>query len=396
MKAKMLSKSLFVMFLGLSVLYTGCSKARKAGGEMDSPEVHYKQGMKYFNNHEVKKAEEEFNLAQSLDKKYAPAYAGLALTSAEFAKKNKSKEFAKKAEGYMSKAKGLDKKDPAIWIAHGRMIVILQSTNRKNKKWCKKAVKQFNKAIELDPKNGEAYFRRAMAYRFALRFADAKADFGKVLDLKNGYVAEADKQWKIMQDIERSARSENGKKIALVEKITRADICVLFIDEINITKYIKKRNPATPDLSFKAAPTADTKMETETITKMLPAVDIEGYWAKNFILDVMALGIRGLTPSPDHKFYPDSLVNRGEFALMLEDIIVAMTKEDIKTKYIGGPNRFKDVPPSHPYYNAMCNAVDRGYMKMDVNGFVNPLGSVSGPDALLIMRELRNLDKNFE
>jgi hypothetical protein len=114
------------------------------------------------------------------------------------------------------------------------------------------------------------------------------------------------------------------------------------------------------------------------------------------MLDVIGLGLRGLDPGPNHEFAPDKVINRGEFALMLEDIVIAMTKEDIKTKHVGGPDRFKDVPPSHPYYNAMCNAVDRGYLKADVNGFIRPENAVSGAEALLIIRELRNLDKNFE
>lgn len=391
---KLLNVLITVFALG-AMLLCGCSKARKAGGEMDTPEAHYKQGMKYFNDNKVDRAESEFNLALSLDKKFAPGYAGLALTNAAKARKADDKKIAKEAENNIDKAKDLDNKDVNIWIAHGRMITILNAGKKDAGKWWRKAIKQFDKAIKLDPNNGEAYFRRAMSYRKALMFNEAEADFGKVLDLKNGYVAEADEQWKIMQDIKRAARSENGKKIALVDVITRADICVLFIDELNLTKYIEKRKPAEVDNSFKA-PEVDTKMETEVVTKIAKAVDIEGYWAKNFILDVMDLGLRGLDPSPDHKFYPEKPINRGEFALMLEDIVIAMTKDDIKTKHIGGPDRFRDIPPSHPYYNAMCNVVDRGYMKADVNGFIKPDGTISGPEALLIMRELRNLDKNFE
>jgi hypothetical protein len=395
MKNKRLIKIPLLIIASLALLLGGCSKARKAGGEMDTPPAHYKQGMKYFNDNKTDRAGEEFDLALSLDKKFAPAYAGKALVTAVQARQNDDKKLADLADDQIDKAKGLDDKDPAIWIAAGRVITILKAGDRKDNSWYKKAVKQFDEAIKLDPRSGEAYFRRGMAYRKALLFIAAKGDFGKVLDLKNGYVEEADLQWKIMQDIERSARSENGKNIALVEELTRADICVLFIDEVNLTKYIQKRKPAEVDNSFQA-PTVDTKMETETVTKMADATDIQGHWAKNFIFDVIDLGLRGLDPGPNHQFEPDKPINRGEFSLMLEDIVIAMTKDDIKTKHIGGPERFKDVPPSHPYYNAMCNAVDRGYMKGDVNGFIHPQDAVSGPQALLIMRELRNLDKNLE
>jgi hypothetical protein len=388
-------KTLIILGACLALVMSGCTKARKAGGEMDTPEAHYKQGMKYFNDRKVDQAEEEFNLAKSLDKKFALAYAGLALTTASKARKADDKKMADNAEDLIDKAKGLDDENPDIWIAHGRMITILKAGKKKEKKWWKGAIKQFNKAIKLAPTSGEAHFRRGMCYRKAYMFNEAKADFGKVLDLKGDYVAEADKEWKIMQDIERAARSENGKKIALVEELTRADICVLFIDELNLTKYIQKKKPAEVDVAFKA-PKVDTKMETETVTKIAAASDIEGHWAKNFIKDVMELGLRGLDPGPNHKYEPDKLINRGEFALMLEDILIAMTGDaTLKTKHIGGPDQFKDIPPSHPYYNAFSNAVLRGYLKADVNGFIRPSDSVSGPEALLIMRELRNLDKNL-
>lgn len=395
MKTKLKYALHLALILAMAFSFTQCSKARKAGGEMDTPEAHYKQGMKYFNDKQVDRAEEEFNLALSLDKKFARAHAGLCLTTATKARKQQDKSLRTQAEKHMARALDLDNDDAAIWIAYGRMITIIKAGSRKDPKWYKDAAGKFSKAIKIDPQSGEAYFRRAMAYRKGYQFSEAKDDFGKVLDLKNGYVAEADAQWKIMQDIERAARSENGKKIALVEEIARADICVLFIDELNLTKYIQKRKPAEVDLAFKA-PTVDTKMETETVTKMAAATDIETHWAKNFMKDVMDLGLRGLDPGPNHRFYPDSLINRGEFCLMLEDIVIAMTKEDIKTKHIGGPDRFRDIPPHHPYYNAVCNAVDRGYVKADVNGFIKPQGTISGAEALLIMRELRNLDKNLE
>ncbi len=396
MNIKHFTWALALAGMAMMVAMSGCSKARKAGGEMDTPEAHYKQGMKYFNGNQNDRAQEEFNLALSLDKKFACAYAGLALTTATNARKAADKKLVEQAEDHIEKAKELDDESPAIWIAHGRMITILKAGNKKDDEWWEDAVKQFNKAIKLDANSSEAYFFRAMTFRKAYMFNQAKNDFGKVLDLKGDYQAEADEQWKIMQDIERSARSENGKKIALVEELTRSDICVLFIDELNLTKYVEKKKPAEVDNTFKA-PTVDTRMETQTVTQMADATDLEGHWAKNFILDVINLGLRGLDPGPNHKFEPDKLINRGEFALMLEDILIAMTGDkELKTKHIGGPERFKDVASSHPYYNAFSNCVDRGYLKADVNGFIRPLASISGPEALLIMREIRNLDKNLE
>jgi tetratricopeptide (TPR) repeat protein len=387
-----------VLFILALLLLGGCSskEIRKVAGEMDTPQAHYKQGMKYFNSDKIEQAQEEMNLASSLDPKFAPAFAGLALVKAVIAKKTGSRDTAELAEDYIKKAEDLDKRNADIWIAHARIITILNAENRKDSVWIKEALVQFNRAMVIDPNSGDLYFYRAITYRKAFYFDEAEKDFAHVLDLKKTFVAEADGEWKILQDVKRAARSENGKKLSLVDELNRADICVLFVDELNLVQYLRKQKPAKADVSFKAPPAADNKMKTETVAKKDAITDISDCWAKNFIGDVTALGLRGLDVNADHKFYPDSLINRGEFALMLEDICMAITKEDIKTKYIGAPSRFSDISNSHPYYNALCNAVDKGFLKADLNGSVYPQSSVSGAQALLIIRELRNLDKNLE
>ena len=79
----------------------GCTKARKAGGQMDTPEFHYELGMKYYNENDFKRAEDEFNLATSMDKKFAPAWSGLALCEAE---KGAVEQDADKKDDFFEKA----------------------------------------------------------------------------------------------------------------------------------------------------------------------------------------------------------------------------------------------------------------------------------------------------
>ncbi len=80
--------------------------------------------------------------------------------------------------------------------------------------------------------------------------------------------------------------------------------------------------------------------------------------------------------------------------MMVEDaIIVILGDESLATKHIGTESRFPDVNSSHPAYNAICNAVDKNVLDGEMNGEFGLDRSVSGPDALLAIRKLRDLNK---
>ncbi|MFP4417557.1 MAG: S-layer homology domain-containing protein [Fibrobacterota bacterium] len=379
-------------------LMNGCAKPRKSGGHMDTPETHYKQGMKYWDDQEYTKAEEEFTLAKSLDAKYAPALSGLALTTAKKAQdaedtKQEDRLF-KQAHKLADKAKGIDNKIPETWIAKALVITMENEGKKDPRKWLGGVEKQYKGALKVDPQNSEAYYRRGVCYKRAYEFSKASADFSKVLDLNKGFTGKANEEWKIVQKIERAAPGTDvGRRIALVDKITRADIAALFVSEMNVDKLVEKRAPKNYDTGFQA-PDDPRKMQVDSLVTMKKITDMDTHWAKNFVEDIVDLNIRGLEPYPDHTFHPDELVNRGEYALMVEDIIIAILgDQSLSTKHIGSESRFPDVNPSHPAYNAVCNAVDKGVMDARVNGEFQLENPVSGADALLVIRKLKELNK---
>jgi tetratricopeptide (TPR) repeat protein len=388
MKTKFQVKSLALFAVGLALVFAvGCApKARKAGGYMDTPQSHCKEGMKYYNDGKFDKAQEEFNLATSLDVKFAPAYAGLALVKAE---KGEFKEALKLAD----KCQSLDNKIVDGFIAKG-IAITKQNEGKPIKEWLKDVEKEYEHALKIDPQNSEVYYRRGVCYKKAYEFGKASGDFRKVLDLKKDWTKEADDQWLLVQMIERAAPGTDvGKKIALVEKISRADIAALFVSELQIDKLVEKKRPKNYDNSFKA-PTDAREMKVDGVTKMADVTDISNHWAKNFISDIIELKIRGLEPYPDHTFHPDQLVNRGEYALVVEDAIIAILRDpSLATKHIGSESRFPDVNPSYPAYNAICNAVDKGVMTAEMNGEFGVNKPVSGPEALLVIRKIKELAK---
>jgi hypothetical protein len=211
--------------------------------------------------------------------------------------------------------------------------------------------------------------------------------------MNRDFVAEADAEWAVIQKIQRAAPgTEIGKKIALIDKIDRADVAALFDQEMNLEKLFTKRGVKTYDTSFKAPTESSTKMETETSTKIAAATDIADNWLMPSIETVLKLQIRGLEAGPNHKFEPDKLITKAEFAVMLEDILIKVSgDEKLATQFIGSPPLLKDVRPDQYFFNAAMVATTRGYLVADkATGEFRPGEPVSGADALLAIREFKN------
>ncbi|HEX3018911.1 MAG TPA: S-layer homology domain-containing protein [Chitinispirillaceae bacterium] len=395
---KCLTIRLIISSLTFSFLCGCAPKARNAGGRMDDPPTHYKQGMKYWDAGDFVRAEEEFKLSNSLDLKFGPAYSGLALTTAQNAKTTADKESMEKsfkdALDLADKAQKLSPDNPNVFISKAIVITMQNEGVKPAKEWLGDIEKEYEKATKIDPLNSEAYYRRGLCYKKAYEFSKASTDFRKVLDLKQNFTTEANEQWELVQKIERAEPGTDvGKKIALVENISRADIAALFISELDIDKLILKKRPKIYNTDFQA-PEDSRQMKTDSIVSVAQITDINEHWAKNFISDIVNIDIRGLEPYPDHTFHPDQLITRGEYALMVEDAIIAITgDQSLATKFIGTESRFPDVNSSHPVYNAICNAVDKNVMNASMNGEFGIDKPVSGPDALLIIRSLKDLNK---
>jgi len=91
-----------------------------------------------------------------------------------------------------------------------------------------------------------------IAYKTALEYGKAGDMFAGVLEIKGEYISQANAQWNLVQKIQRAMPGTvTGKKIALLEKISRADVAALFMEELKIDVLYKKRTPKTFDTSFK-------------------------------------------------------------------------------------------------------------------------------------------------
>ena len=173
-----------------------------------------------------------------------------------------------------------------------------------------------------------------------------------------------------------------GKKVALYEKITRADLAVLLAEELKISKLMERKT--TPSVGFQTP----SQMNAGGLNS--PS-DSKGHWAETWINEMSRYGI--LEGAPGQPFYPDESVNRAEYALAIQRILSVVTGDaGLETRYFGeSPSRFQDVTSSHPAYNAMALCSERGIMQADmITGRFQPNLPVSGADALLSIRTFQN------
>jgi hypothetical protein len=131
----------------------------------------------------------------------------------------------------------------------------------------------------------------------------------------------------------------------------------------------------------------------DSMQRMPEATDIATHPLKADIQEVMRLKVLGLEPLPDRQFHPNDTMSRAEFALLIEDVLARVTGEQgLKTKYFGQRSPFPDVRGDLPYFNAVQTAVSHNLMepKNRIQGTFGPMDPVSGADALLAIRTMKD------
>jgi len=370
-----------IMVIVGTFIFSCAPKERKPLSRLDTPEHHTFTGIKLMDQGKYDDAEREFQLALQLDPKFSRAYAGSGLVKAYQGDFKNAFKLMKKAKKYAK----TDKEEVFYHIGQLRLYTMSKADDD----WLEEGEDEFEDAIKLDPKSSAAYYFMGVAYKVGLEFGKAADMFAKVLDLKDEYVGVADKEWKLVQKIQRAMPGTvTGKKIALVESITRADIAALFMEELRIDVLYEKRGVKTYDTSFKDPEKFKAVKEKPPLT----AADISDHVLRSDIEGILRIGVRGLEVYPDGAFHPDDLINRAAYAMMLEDILIKVTgDQDLSTKFIGTTSPFPDLRNDLPYFNAVMVVTSRGIMKSKdfASGEFTPLSSVSGADALLIIRNFK-------
>ncbi len=384
----------FVAALAASLLLSSCSsKLQLRLTQLDTPEHHTFAGVVLLNQEKFADAGREFELALRLDPHSAQAYAGVGLVMAYHGDFAGGFDAMKQAEKY---ARSDEEKIFALVgtirvnnLSHLTCLRIGTECTS-NDPWLKSSKEAFDKAVLIDPKAASAYFFMGKSYLTVLEFELAGRMFNRILDLNGDYVTEAAGRWRLVQKIQRAMpETMIGKKIALMERITRADMALLLMEEMKLDTLYALRTPrtfSTPPKDSEKARTQATRSATATAT------DIARHPRKTDIEGIIRIGTRGLDLYPDGTFRPDEQLDRASYAMIIEDILIKVSGDhSLAKQFSGSPSPFIDLQVDLPYYNAVRLAVSRGILEAKdmASGMFVPLGPVTGADALLVIRKIR-------
>ncbi|MDH5560778.1 MAG: hypothetical protein OEY59_07970 [Deltaproteobacteria bacterium] len=378
------------------------SSSRAKQGQMDTPKYHTGMGDEALDKGNYEDAYRAYKSAVGLDGNYSQALSGLAVSNAyraaspNVSPKTKG-EVLVLAEELIEKAIDKAESKESKARAHNFAIRVYYVLQLPSDQWYETAQKHFKETLDLAPNNPESYYFMAMAESTKLNYDQASSHLKKVLGIQGKYEAEANKELERIQQVQRALPgSQFGDKIANEKEISRADVAALFMAELRLDKLYENR---TKDMASSfSAPDSQEKMQLDPVQQYPDAVDISGHPMQKTILDVIRLGIKGLEPDAAHKFHPDQKLTRSEFALMVQDIMVKVIKDDsLETKFIGQDSVFPDVRGDEWFYNASRVVVSRGLLTVSdkVTGAFNPTGPVSGADALLTIRNLKEILKSY-
>jgi Tfp pilus assembly protein PilF len=378
---KIRKSALSVILMCLTMTLLACSpELRKPVSAMDTPEHHSVAGLRLLEEDKYKEAEREFSLAIQISPEFSQAHAGIGLVKAYTGDHQGAAESMKMAWKYA------DTKEEKLFVYIGR--IRLSYKGMIGKSWLNDARDEFDRALKIDPKSSAAFYYMGIAYISALDFNQAGQMFRQVIDLKKEYVRDADLAWNLIQKIQRAMPGTiAGKKISLLQRITRADVAALFMEELKIDNLYKKRSVKTFDTSFKDPEMAKSASSAPTLPK-----DIADHPLKVDIEGILGVGVRGLETYSDGLFHPGEFIDRATYAMMLEDILIKVTGDNsLATKFIGQVSPFPDLRSDLPYFNAVMVVTSRGIMgvKDFTSGEFAPLGDVPGVDALLIIRKFQ-------
>ncbi len=390
-----------VLIVLLSIGIFGCAKkpVERCVSPEDNPEHHYLRGMEAIENGRIDVAMEKFERALYCDEKFSMAHNGMAISLAMKAERQTDPKFreveVQRVNEHLSKAKKLLKK-PEDEFDHylARMRVEM---SLKGKDYLSRVEDNYEDAIKLKVDERKLVYYQgtealhyfmAEAYLSQLEFEKARDRYRDVLNAKreSKWHEKAERGWKKTDRIVRAMAGitvgDVGKKIAIKDTISRGDLSALLIDELKIDKLFAGRIPV--------------KSQIEKLQAEFTPADILNHPFKEEILTILKWKVRGLEPKYDettkaYLFKPDDSVTRGEMAFILEDVLIKLTGDErLGSAYFGmDKSPFPDVRPTSPLFNAVMNMTTRGIMEGELSGEFRVNDPVTGSEAILAIRVLK-------
>ncbi|MEW6334132.1 MAG: S-layer homology domain-containing protein [Thermodesulfobacteriota bacterium] len=376
--------------LVLGILVVSCGPAaRYPLSRLDSAEHHAFAGIVLLNREKIADAGREFEWALRLDPQHAKALAGAGLVKAyggDFRggldAMERSLHHARSREDRLFALIGVVRVN---LLSHAACLKIGTDCGPDDT-WLRRSREAFEQAVLIDHRDASAYYFMGECYLAALDADTAGRMFARVLDLNAEYVHEAQQRWKLVRKIRRAMpETVTGRKAALAERMTRADVAALLMEELKIGALFARRAAKGAGTAVgqtgKAANAAGNREATDIARDPIRAT-IEG---------VIRLGIGGLGVYPDGTFRPDEPVDRVSYAMILDEILMTATGDMVPAgRYTGMPSPFSDLWGDTPGFPAAMTVVSKGIMELadPATGSFAPYSPLSGVDALLAVRNM--------
>jgi tetratricopeptide (TPR) repeat protein len=358
-----------ILLFWMGVLWNGCGP-RISGyrdGIIDTTEHRLYNGFMFIKMEKPDDAQREFERALFLNARSSAAHRGMGIV---YAMKGNSKS----AFASMDLAMSVAETDEERALASTGMMSLY--TMGKDRGWLEMVEKSFKQALALSTQLPEPYFELGIAYKESFQLQRSKVAFDQVIEINKTLVGEAQEQLLILNKMDKAmAKTELGRRILLVDRVTRAQTAALLIAETEIDDLLELVPARSPE---SAVPPLGK--EGVSLTS-----DVSGNVFEGFIQKALQLRIQGLSTFSDGTFGPDEYMTRAGFAVIIADIISRF--REVLLFLPTGP-RFKDVRPDSPYYKAIMISTE-GAKIMDAKGdLFETMGTLSGVDALLCFRKV--------
>jgi hypothetical protein len=358
-----------ILLFWMGVLWNGCGP-RISGdhdGIIDTTEHRLYNGFMFIKMERPDDAQREFERALMLNAKSSAAHRGMGIVYA-------MKGDFKSAFASMELAMRVAEKDEERALARTGMMSLRMM--EKDKDWLEMVEENFKHALAFSNHLPEPYFELGLAYKRSFEIQRSKVAFEQVIKINKTLVGEAQEQILILNKMDKAmAKTELGRRILLVDRVTRAQTAALLIAETEIDDLLE----LIPARSYESAV---SPLGKEGVS--LPS-DVSGHGFEGFIQKALQLRIQGLSTFSDGAFGPDEYVTRAGFAVIIADIISRFPEVSL---FLPTDSRFKDVRADSPYYKAIMISTE-GAKIMDARGdLFETMGTLSGVDALLCFRKV--------
>lgn len=358
-----------ILLFWMGVLWNGCGP-RISGdhdGIIDTTEHRLYNGFMFIKMERPDDAQREFERALMLNAKSSAAHRGMGIVYA-------MKGDFKSAFASMDLAMRVAEKDEERALARTGMMSLRMM--EEDKDWLEMVEENFKHALAFSNHLPEPYFELGLAYKRSFEIQRSKVAFEQVIKINKTLVGEAQEQLVILNKMDKAtAKTELGRRILLVDRVTRAQTAALLIAETEIDDLLELVPARSPE-------SAVPPLRKEGVS--LPS-DVSGHVFEGFIGKALQLRIQGLSTFSDGAFGPDEYMTRAGFAVIIADIISRFREVSL---FLPTDSRFKDVRADSPYYKAIMISTE-GAKIMDAKGdLFETMGTLSGVDALLCFRKV--------